>query len=356
MLTARFYPYLLIFNEPGGTSRGVMTERKVWYITLYDKETTVCGIGECAPLPGLSCDDMSSYEKVLTEVCANIEYYINDLTHLDKYPSIKFGVEMAWLDFRHNGKQRWFPSEFTDRKAYLRINGLIWMGTEKEMIRRVDQKLDEGFKTLKFKIGALDFETEYSLIKSLRNNFSENELEIRVDANGAFTEKQALDVMRRLAKLKIHSIEQPVKAGNYDSMARICRNGDIPVVLDEELIGVHGKKERNELLYIISPKYIILKPSLTGGFASCDEWIDLAESKNIGWWITSALESNIGLNAIAQWTFTKSPDIPQGLGTGKVFVNNTPSPIELKGENLFLNPTGLKRESNFINKILNGNF
>ena len=344
MLKADFYPYILNFKEPGGTSRGVMTQRKVWYIYIYDEANPmVQGVGECAPLPGLSCDDMKKYEQILHDVCTNVSEYVSNLTLLTPFPSIRFGLEMAWLDYRHGGQRRWFPSDFTDGKDAIRINGLIWMGNKEMMIKRIRMKLRKGFSCLKLKIGAIHFDDEYQILKDLRRKFSSFDLELRVDANGAFKFDEALQRIDQLSKLHIHSIEQPIKAGQIEKMAAICCRASVPVALDEEIIGIHTYQQRDELLSVIMPQYIILKPSLIGGFHSSDEWISLAEKYRVGWWITSALESNIGLNALAQWTYTKSSHMPQGLGTGQVFTNNMPSQLKLAGEYLYLNPNGKLR-------------
>ncbi len=336
MTQARFIPYVLNFREPGGTSRGVMTTRKVWFIILTDSNNPGrTGIGECAPLAGLSCDDMNNYENMLNEVCLNIDKYLSDLSLLRDYPSICFGVEMAWLDFRHDGKRRLFPSDFTDGRKGIKINGLIWMGSESEMTERIKDKLRNNFTCLKLKIGAIDFERELQILRSIRDKFDESELEIRVDANGAFSYNDALEKINRLSEFHIHSIEQPIKAGEWSDMADICSRSPIPVALDEELIGIKDDAQRAKMLDIIKPRYIIIKPSLTGGFASSDVWVRLAKERNIDWWSTSALESNIGLNAIAQWSSTKELNMPQGLGTGKVFTNNLPSSLQLRGDLLF---------------------
>lgn len=350
MLIATYSSYTLYFREPGGTSRGIMTTRKVWYLFVKNSDRPNCiGIGECAPLPGLSCDDLSEYEPMLNKVCNNIGYYIENHNLLTDFPSIRFGVEMAWIDYKNGGIRTLFPSDFTEGNAAIRINGLIWMGSQKEMIRRISHKLEAGFTCLKMKIGAIDFEKEYSLLQNLRSSFSVKELELRVDANGAFGFEDAISKMDKLASLDIHSIEQPIKAEKWDEMSALCARNLLPVALDEELIGIHDTQTRQQLLSYISPQYIILKPSLIGGFKSSSEWIHLAEEHKVGWWVTSALESNIGLNAIAQWVYLKRNLLPQGLGTGQVFVNNIPSRLRLAGELLYLNPNmSLPKDYGFI--------
>lgn len=334
------FPYELRFKEPGGTSRGVMLTRKVWFFVLSDPRfPDRYGIGECAPLPGLSCDDMSQFEAMLKQVIASPIVYLADHLGLQDYPSIRFGLELAWLDLTHQGKRVWFPSEFTEGNAGIPINGLIWMGTYQEMSDRIKQKLNAGFKCLKLKIGAIDFESELALLKALRKTFSAAELELRVDANGAFSFAQAPRILSSLAKLHIHSIEQPIKAGQWEEMALLCASSPLPIVLDEELIGLHTKEMRRALLTAVRPQYLILKPSLIGGFSSSDEWIALAEEHQVDWWITSALESNVGLNALAQWSFAKKKLGYHGLGTGQIFTNNLQSNLELRGDKLFLNPS-----------------
>jgi len=198
------------------------------------------------------------------------------------------------------------------------------------MSEQIKAKIEEGFSCIKMKIGAIDFQSEIEILKSIRNNYSKNEIELRVDANGAFEMNDVMGKLDLLASLQIHSIEQPIKAGQYDEMKALCANTPIPIALDEELIGLNNKKEKEHLLSYIKPQYIILKPSIIGGFRGSDEWIYAAEKENIGWWITSALESNVGLDAIAQYTFTKNNSLPQGLGTGQLFTNNSDSPLYIE--------------------------
>lgn len=327
-----------MFRQPGGTSRGIMYQREVYFITIYDDlNPNIAGIGECAPLKGLSKELDYSFFETLNKVISSPQFYIDNLSLLTEYPSIRFAIETAYLDFRHNGQRRFFPSEFTDGKYGMKINGLVWMGNKDVMLKRIKEKIRSGFSCIKLKIGAINFEDELSLISFIRSKFSVKDLELRVDANGAFSFNEALKKIERLSHYNIHSIEQPIKAGNIEEMAALCCRTALPIALDEELIGINDKKNKVDLLDIIAPQYIILKPSLTGGFCASDEWIEIAESKNIGWWATSALESNIGLNAIAQWCFTKNVNMPQGLGTGKVFTNNLPSNLNLAGELLYTN-------------------
>ncbi len=332
MLQAKYIPHNLKFITPGGTSRGVLTEKSSWYILISDDEDPeVVGIGECSILPNLSFDDRPDYEQKLNEVCSNINDFIIDYnTRLKDWPSMRFALEMALLDLKNGGRKLIFNSDFFHGRKSIPINGLIWMGDVDYMKLQLTQKLKEGFNCIKIKIGALDFDKEIALLKEIRDIYSSTEIEIRVDANGAFSPDEALYKMDQLYELDIHSIEQPIKAGQWNHMSQICKKSALPVALDEELIGIHDRKIKNEMLEIIHPAFIILKPSLTGGFQASEEWIDIAQELNIGWWATSALEGNIGLNAIAQWISTFNTDMPQGLGTGKVFSNNIDSPLSVE--------------------------
>ncbi len=288
------------------------------------------GIGECALFRGLSHDDRPDYETVLQRLCIEINKSPSDLLKdLIDYPSIQFGLEQALLSLKQRNKFELFPSEFTQGKANISINGLIWMGDKDFMKKQIIEKLKDGFTTIKLKIGAIDFQTELNLIKLIRKEFNPDEIEIRVDANGAFLPHEALDKMKRLAEFNLHSIEQPIQQGQIESMAKLCRDTPLPIALDEELIGVVDYDLKEQLIDIIKPQYIILKPSLVGGFKGSREWITIAEKYNIQWWITSALESNIGLNAIAQYTYKLKPTLPQGLGTGGLFNNNIEAPLEV---------------------------
>lgn len=339
MLKASIHPHKLIFKQPGGTSRGVLTTKMSWYIQIWDNANSeIRGIGECSVLPGLSPDDKPGLEDKLLWCCSNIDAIADDYYQtLKEWPAIRFAIEMALMDLNNGGKQILFPSGFTTGNISIPINGLIWMGQIDEMSRRIEEKLADGFHCLKLKIGALNFNNEYALIKSLRSRFSREELELRVDANGAFSPESAPRVLDQLARLDIHSIEQPIKAGQWDKMAAICESTPIPVALDEELIGIHDEHMRKQMLSEIMPQYIILKPSLTGGFKSSQNWIDIANDVDAHWWVTSALEGNIGLNAIAQWTATLNNKMPQGLGTGMVFTNNIVSPLEVVNGQLHYN-------------------
>lgn len=330
-MTASFYKHVLKFIRPGGTSRGVLTTKDTYILEIADGDKK--GTGECAVFRGLSYDDRPDYEEKLAQLCRNIYAGRTDiLSEFAHYPSIIFGYEQALLNLKHGGTL-YFPGSFTDGKKSIRINGLIWMGTADFMRQQIFEKLNSGFNCLKLKIGT-DWNSEREIIKELRKTFSAEVLELRVDANGGFTFNEVPSVLRELSELKVHSIEQPIKAGNTDQMAELCSTPPLPVALDEELIGVVTAEEKFALLNKIKPQYIILKPALTGGFSGADEWISIAEELQIGWWITSALESNIGLNAIAQYTAQKNTVLPQGLGTGALFSNNFPSALELRGEQL----------------------
>jgi o-succinylbenzoate synthase len=331
-MKAEYSRYLLEFKRPSGTSRGVLHEKETFFLEI--SEDGKKGRGECAVFRGLSFDDRPDYEEKLQWLCENIQQDSEFLKEeLKEFPSIWFGYEQAVLNLK-NGANLYFSSEFTEGENPIRINGLIWMGDINYMEEQIQEKLEKGFHCIKLKIG-VDWKSEHEVLQKLRQKFSKEALELRVDANGGFNKEEAKVVLRQLADLHIHSIEQPIKAGNWNDMAELCAETPTPIALDEELIGVIDFQEKKKLLETINPQYIILKPSLVGGFAGSDEWISLAEEQNIGWWITSALESNIGLNAIAQYTFTKRNPMPQGLGTGSLFVNNFESNLDLKGELLY---------------------
>ncbi len=333
----RVHKYELIFKRPAGTSRGTLTSRAVWFLFLEDNGKT--GIGECAPLPGLSMETTEQVESVLNRIELDPTMFIENHDLLAGLPAVRFALEAALLDLKNGGKQILFPSNFTGGLAGIPINGLIWMGDLKFMQQQIEEKLNAGFRCVKLKIGALDFEKELSLLQSIRDQYSKEELILRVDANGAFHPEEALAKLETLAKLDIHSIEQPIRQNQLKELAALCKKSPVPIALDEELIGVNKPEDKAGLLDKVHPQYLVLKPSLHGGFSGCDEWISLAEERNIAWWITSYLESNIGLNAIAQWVFAKKVKAHQGLGTGKLFTNNIDSPLKIKGEKLWFNPT-----------------
>nr|WP_320058238.1 o-succinylbenzoate synthase [uncultured Bacteroides sp.] len=339
MYTIKIVPRVLDFKQPAGTSRGIYKSRKVWYIHLSSsKHPRRAGIGECAPLPNLSCDDLPNYEEILAQTCRQLEKDgILDKDSLRNYPSILFGLETA---LRHYEAGNWalWDTPFSRGEAGIPINGLIWMGDFNKMFSQIEQKMQSGFRCIKLKIGAINFEEELSLIRHIRSHFSAKEIELRVDANGAFSPADALEKLKRLSELDLHSIEQPIRAGQWEEMAKLTAVTPLPIALDEELIGCNTIIDKQELLTAIQPQYIILKPSLHGGICGCEEWIREVEKRNIGWWVTSALESNIGLNAIAQWCATLNNPIPQGLGTGMLFTNNVEMPLDIRKDCLWFRP------------------
>ena len=327
----------LHFKQPAGTSRGVYTTRKVWLVRLSDGERE--GVGECAPLPDLSCDAMGDeeYRSILNKVCEEFcQRQELDNDSWRQYPSMLFGLETAWLNMT-NG-DRLFDTAFSRGEVGIPINGLVWMGSYEEMLKRMEEKLEKGFRCVKLKIGAIDFDQELDLVKRIRERFSHHEVELRLDANGAFKYEEALYKLELLSQYAIHSIEQPIKAGQWAYMAELCRESPLPIALDEELIGVNDPEMKRHMLNIIKPRYIILKPSLHGGMQGCREWIETAKDMGIGSWITSALESNIGLNAIAQFASDVYGDhitMPQGLGTGQLFTDNIDMGLEIRGDRLW---------------------
>ncbi len=322
-----------VFKRPSGTSRGVLTEKHAWFLTVWEEENPeVKGIGECSIIPGLSPDfeSFEDYEAKLERFCSDPEN--EDLT---EWPSIKFGWESALLDLKSGGKRLYFDNAFSRGETSLPINGLIWMGEEAFMREQIEDKISAGFTTIKMKIGAIDFETELKLLQSIRDRYSKEEITLRVDANGAFDSEEALDKLKELDRLDIHSIEQPIRQGNWDAMYDLCRKTPLPIALDEELIGINESEEKKRLLDTIQPQFIILKPSLHGGISGTQEWIALAEERNIPWWMTSALESNIGLEVICQLAGNYDNDLPQGLGTGSLYVENEPSDLVVENGRIF---------------------
>ena len=343
-IIARYIKYILNFKSPSGTSRGILKTKETWFIILQLNDKI--GIGETGLFRGLSFDDVPNYQEKLHWVCENIHLGLDVLLQeLIKFPSIQFGLEQAFLSLKSQTSFELFPTKFTQGKEAININGLIWMGNKDFMKSQIKEKLANGFSCIKMKIGAIDFETELSLLKSIRKEFSSNEVVLRVDANGAFKPDEALEKLEKLAKFDIHSIEQPIQQGQIEAMADLCAKTSVPIALDEELIGIFSSEERQQLLATIQPQFIILKPSLLGGFVNSLEWITLAEQNNCDWWITSALESNVGLNAIAQFTYHLKNSLPQGLGTGSLFTNNFESPLEINNGKLHYNNT---KNWNFI--------
>ena len=326
MMKVSYFKYILHFKQASGTSRGILTDKETWFIILENNGKK--GIGECGILRGLSIDDRPDYEEKLKWTCENIHLGEQKLwDELIEFPSIQFGIEMAFLSLKSENPFVLFPSDFTKNTKSISINGLVWMGDEAFMKAQIEDKIAQGFKCIKLKIGAIDFDRELDLLRFIRTNFDEITIEIRVDANGAFSENEALYKINQLTGFKLHSIEQPIKKNNTDMMSVIAKNSQIPIALDEELIGVFSTEGKENLLQKIRPQYIVLKPSFIGGFRGALEWISIAEKLNIGWWITSALESNVGLNAIAQFTFLQNNLMPQGLGTGSLYTNNFDCPL-----------------------------
>ncbi len=340
MIKATFKKYPLQFKTPSGTSRGILKTKDTYFLILKDSEKF--GIGECGLFRGLSVDDRPDYEDKLAWVCDNIQKGEQELyNELEDFPSLQIGVETAFRSLAAKDSFHIFPSKFTSGESAIPINGLVWMGDSSFMKSQISEKLKQGFTCIKMKIGAIDFKSELNLLKSIRKEFSVSDIELRVDANGAFSYSEALEKLKYLSELDIHSIEQPIKQGQWQEMARLCEDTPLPIALDEELIGIFSEEQKKKLLETIQPQYIILKPSLIGGFRGSDSWISLSKKIGIGWWITSALESNIGLNAIAQYTFSKNSFLPQGLGTGSLFTNNIDSPLEVCNGKLQYN-TNLK--------------
>ena len=336
MIKATYYKYILQFKTPSGTSRGILKNKETWF--LYISKEGKFGVGECGLFRGLSIDDRPDYEDKLKWVCNNIELGLDILlAKTIHFPSIQIGLEQAFLSLQSPSPFKLFVSNFTESNKSIDINGLIWMGDREFMNDQIKEKIAQGFRCLKMKIGAIDFATEVQLLASIRKEFSINDIELRVDANGAFKPSEALEKLKILSNYDLHSIEQPIRQGHYQEMALLCEETPLPIALDEELIGVFDVTKRTKMLQIIKPQYIILKPSLVGGFKESLEWIELAKKSGIGWWVTSALESNIGLNAIAQWTATLKSSMPQGLGTGGLFTNNFDSPLEVYKGGLYYN-------------------
>jgi o-succinylbenzoate synthase len=337
-MKASFFPYRLEFKQASGTSRGILKSKETWFIKIEDEHAT--GFGECGMFRGLSCDDRPDFESKLKWVCHHIDLGLEQLLiELIDFPSIQFGLEMAFLDLLSDSSNVLFPSKFTSGKGSIPINGLIWMGDEQFMKSQIRSKIDAGFDCLKIKIGAIDFDTELSLIKAIRKEYDVETIELRVDANGAFSPLEAMEKLKRLSDFNLHSIEQPIRQGQFDAMAELCAHAPLPIALDEELIGIHDVTKRGLLLQTINPQYIILKPTLIGGFSGSQSWIDIAEKQSVDWWITSALESNIGLNAIAQWTYQLNVNRPQGLGTGALYTNNIEAPLKIDNGRLIYAPS-----------------
>ena len=337
-LTATWKKQTLHFKKPSGTSRGVLKDKDSYIISVFRKELLL-SIGEVSLIKGLSEDDENKIEFILDRVCSHINELdvILEADFLSSFPAVKFALEMIALELQSQSRFQYFDNSFLTNGAGIAINGLIWMGSHAFMKEQIECKIMEGYRCLKLKIGAIDFVKELDLLESIRKNFNEDVLELRVDANGAFGSEIALNRLKTLSNLRLHSIEQPIKQGQIEKMAELCSISPLPIALDEELIGVHEFEDKKALLEKIMPQYIILKPSLLGGFKACQEWIAIAKELKIGWWITSALESNIGLNAIAQYTSWLNSDMYQGLGTGSLYLNNIDSPLEIRQAKLYYN-------------------
>lgn len=332
-MKAHYRKHLLIFKQASGTSRGILTSKETYLLEIVNGDQK--GLGECALFRGLSCDDVPQYEQKLQWLCENINLPFDVLKdELKKFPSIIFGLEQALLNLKY-GEDLYFPSNFTAGKDSININGLIWMGPIDFIQTQIQEKLEQGFRCIKLKIG-VDWTSEKKVLQQLRHQFPKDKLELRVDANGAFDFEAAKKVLKELNQLDIHSIEQPIKSKNMSQMAALCANTPTPIALDEELIGIFDFEEKKKLLETIQPQYIILKPALIGGFVGSDEWISIAENLGINWWITSALESNIGLNSICQYTYTKQNPLPQGLGTGALYTNNFETRLHLQGDQMWM--------------------
>jgi o-succinylbenzoate synthase len=330
---AKYEKRTFFFKQPSGTSRGILTEKHAWFLFIWNTEKPeIVGVGECSIIPGLSPDfiDFEQYENKVKAVVDDITHYVLHKEELVNFPSILFGLECAELDCENGGIGLFFDTPFYHGKSEIPINGLIWMGDESFMRSQVEEKLEAGYSCIKMKVGAIDFEAEWNILNEIRKRYSPDQLILRVDANGAFDAKNADYYLNRLAELHLHSIEQPIAAGNWSEMKTLCMNTPLSIALDEELIGITTRSQKELLLQTIQPQFIILKPSLHGGFQGCREWIQVAESLSIPWWITSALESNVGLNAITQFTATFDNLLHQGLGTGALYVENTPSSLRIE--------------------------
>ena len=346
MIKATYKKYQLNFKLPSGTSRGVLKTKETYFLFL--SENGKLGIGECGLFRGLSIDDRPDYQEKLQWLCNNIHLGFDKLyEEIIEFPSIQIGLETAFKSLNAKSKFEIFPSGFSCGEKSIPINGLVWMGNKDFMKQQISGKLKQGFTCIKMKIGAIDFETELELLTSIRKEYAASEIELRVDANGAFSPFEALEKLKWLSDLQLHSIEQPIKQNQWQEMARLCEDTPLPIALDEELIGIFFEEQKMKMIETINPQYIILKPSLIGGFKGSDSWIKIAKNNNIGWWVTSALESNVGLNAIAQYTFSKKNKLPQGLGTGNLFTNNLPSALEVCSGTLQYN-TSIKWDLDLI--------
>lgn len=347
VIKASFHKHTLYFTFAAGTSRGILKQKDTWIIKVTDvANAEVFGLGEAAPLVKLSIDDLPDYDERLIQICDQISgtsvpssvdemYQLLDRVIPSELPSVYFGFEVAFLDLLNGGGRMIYNNAFSRGERGIPINGLVWMGALEDMLFQITEKVADGFHCIKVKIGSLDFEKECDLLQYIRSKYYKMDITLRVDANGAYSSDEALEKLEKLSKYNIHSIEQPIKAGQTAAMYELCRHSLVPVALDEELIGIHTSESKRKLIESIKPQYIIFKPTLVGGLRSCKEWISIAEELNIGWWITSALESNIGLNAISQFTAEYNTDISHGLGTGKLYDNNIPSPLTIENGEIY---------------------
>jgi len=336
-MQASYHKHILEFKRPSGTSRGILKTKETWFIIITNTAGKK-GIGECGILRTLSVDDRPDYEEKLIWTCNNIHLGLDQLyAELVEFPSIQFGIEQAFKSLASQHPFELFSSDFTKGKDSIPINGLVWMGDKEFMKTQIIEKLDHGFDCVKLKIGAIDFNAELALLKFIRSQFSAKTIEIRVDANGAFKPTEALEKLKLLSDYDLHSIEQPIATKQLDQMEELCEKTPLPIALDEELLGVFSKEKKQVLLQKVKPQYIILKPSLIGGIKGSLDWITTAKNNSIDWWITSALESNVGLNAISQFTYSLDNNLPQGLGTGGLYTNNFDSPLEVNNGALSYN-------------------
>lgn len=332
-MQAAFKKVTLKFKQPMGTSRGALSSRDIYIITISDSK--YCGVGECAPLPGLSYDDFALLQNKIEEVCAEISVgKTPEELDLSTFPALRFGIEMAWLDFTNRGQQIFFQTEFTESRQNIPIHGLIKMGSTESMFSQIEKKIEQGFRCIKLKIGALDFDAEIAFLNEFRKRYSEETFELRLDANGAFSPEEALEKIKQLAQFNVCFLEQPIQAGNRDALAQICLDSPIPIALDEELIGNYTFDEKCRMIEKVRPDVLILKPTLLGGIAASEEWIRAAKEFSVGYLVNSMLESNFGLNYLAQWTSTLSTNLINGLGTGQLFEKNFSSLLQLQGDSI----------------------
>ena len=355
-MKANFKKHTFNFIFPAGTSRGVLHTKDSWFLSIFNEENATFGTGECSIIEGLSPDflDEFTYEQKLRSLIEKLkdlalaDFFIlgnktsfseNGMAFLKQFeddPSIKFGLECALMDANNRGDGIIFDNSFSRGESSIPINGLVWMGTKEFMLDQIEQKITAGFKTIKLKIGAIDFESELNLIKGIRKKYSSDDLVIRVDANGAFNASSVYGALKELNKLDVHSIEQPVAPQNSKLLRDLAMEQIIPIALDETLLYFQKTIEKIQILEEIKPQFIVLKPSLHGGLTGTAEWIKMAEERNIPWWMTSALEGSIGLSAIAQFTGNYSINLAQGLGTGGIFSNNLPSNLVVESGKIFI--------------------